>query len=271
MTVKKTILTYAYDSWGAVTFSVTSIKDMAAAVALSFVNPFTYRSYCYDYDIELYYLQSRYYSPEIGRFINTDDTQIAIATQGNILGANLFAYCENNPINDSDPSGYLSLDSLKEALKKAVSTLQKWAATIRKEFKAEAKRFIKIIKYEKGKLSVSVTAASLIIDAVITACSKLPFPSPVSSAFAINSWRIKEAISVGVNCSPSRLNLFLISDLSIHSLSPIRDLTDVNTSSGLMITYCFACFPTTTESFLRFLNLTAEGIERLPSIGITCI
>ena len=103
----QTILTYEYDSWGAVNFSATSMQNMFLAYTLSFVSPFTYRSYCYDYDIELYYLQSRYYSPKIGRFINTDDTQIAIATMGTILGANLFSYCINNPINYNDIFGYL--------------------------------------------------------------------------------------------------------------------------------------------------------------------
>ncbi len=102
----QTIVEYSYDAWGNVTFSESSLQNMTKASTLCFVSPFTYRGYCYDYDIELYYLQSRYYSPEIGRFINTDDTQIAIATQGEILGANLFAYCNNNPINYTDPSGF---------------------------------------------------------------------------------------------------------------------------------------------------------------------
>ena len=107
----QTILNYSYDAWGAVTFSATSMQNMMLAYTLSFVSPFTYRGYCYDYDIELYYLQSRYYSPEIGRFINTDDTQIAIATQGEILGTNLFAYCNNNPVNYEDPTGKIGVES----------------------------------------------------------------------------------------------------------------------------------------------------------------
>lgn len=105
----QTIVTYEYDSWGAVSFSATSMQNLMLAYTLSFVSPFTYRGYCYDYDIELYYLQSRYYSAEMGRFINTDDTQIAIATMGTVLGANLFAYCNNNPINNVDYSGMLTI------------------------------------------------------------------------------------------------------------------------------------------------------------------
>ncbi len=103
----KVIVEYSYDAWGNVTFHETSLQNMTKASTLCFVSPFTYRGYCYDYDIELYYLQSRYYSAEIGRFINTDDTQIAIATMGTALGANLFAYCENNAVNYVDPTGYV--------------------------------------------------------------------------------------------------------------------------------------------------------------------
>ncbi|MBR5320734.1 MAG: hypothetical protein IKU41_02715, partial [Clostridia bacterium] len=99
------IVEYSYDAWGNVTFHETSLQNMTKASTLCFVSPFTYRGYCYDYDIELYYLQSRYYSAEIGRFINTDDTQIAMETLGEILGVNLFAYCYNNPVNYLDTNG----------------------------------------------------------------------------------------------------------------------------------------------------------------------
>ena len=36
------------------------------------VNPFTYRGYVYDTGTSLYYLQSRYYDPNMGRFLNAD-------------------------------------------------------------------------------------------------------------------------------------------------------------------------------------------------------
>lgn len=60
------IASYTYDAWGKVT-SVTGSNT-----AIGELNPFRYRSYYYDSDIQLYYLQSRYYDPEIGRFINLD-------------------------------------------------------------------------------------------------------------------------------------------------------------------------------------------------------
>ena len=50
----------------------------------------------------LYYLESRYYNPEIGRFINADRY---VSTGTGLLGFNMFAYCDNNPVNCVDPSG----------------------------------------------------------------------------------------------------------------------------------------------------------------------
>ena len=56
----------------------------------------------YDTDTGLYYLQSRYYDPKIGRFINADDTAYVDTNSGTPLSTNMFAYCENNQINDND-------------------------------------------------------------------------------------------------------------------------------------------------------------------------
>ncbi|MBQ8183741.1 MAG: hypothetical protein IJ025_07590 [Clostridia bacterium] len=79
-------------------FASTSMTHMTLAAKLSQINPFTYRGYCYDYDIGVYYLQSRYYDPEICRFINADSTDYLGAT-GTLLSYNLFAYCENDGVN----------------------------------------------------------------------------------------------------------------------------------------------------------------------------
>ena len=69
----------------------------------------TRRSYVYDEEIQLYYLQSRYYNPTMGRFINADS--FASTGQG-VLGNNMFAYCNNNPVMHSDPSGELLIEAL---------------------------------------------------------------------------------------------------------------------------------------------------------------
>ena len=96
------IVEYAYDSWGK-PISVTVNNSIYEDIALA--NPLRYRGYVYDNETGLYYLQSRYYDPELCRFISADAYLVA----GNALqGTNMFAYCLNNPVRYSDPSGYLS-------------------------------------------------------------------------------------------------------------------------------------------------------------------
>ena len=86
---------YTYDAWG---------KVLSVTGTIAEINPIRYRSYYYDAETGLYYLQSRYYDPEIGRFISADDTQY-LGASGTALGYNLFGYCENNPVNAADESG----------------------------------------------------------------------------------------------------------------------------------------------------------------------
>ena len=59
---------YTYDAWGN-PLSVTG----AGATTIGQKNPFRYRGYFYDIETGLYYLQSRYYSPKIGRFVCADN------------------------------------------------------------------------------------------------------------------------------------------------------------------------------------------------------
>ena len=85
---------YTYDAWGKL---LTSSGDMAEA------NPIRYRGYYYDTETGFYYVSSRYYDPEVGRWINAD----SLLSQGSVLGNNMFAYCLNNPVNMADTTGEL--------------------------------------------------------------------------------------------------------------------------------------------------------------------
>ena len=85
---------YTYDPYGNI---LTATGTMAE------INPLRYRGYYYDSETGFYYLQSRYYDPAIGRFINADS--YASTGQG-FIGFNMFAYCGNNPANHYDPSGH---------------------------------------------------------------------------------------------------------------------------------------------------------------------
>ena len=87
---------YSYDAWGNHTIKAYN-KTVANA------NPFRYRSYFYDTDTKLYYLQTRYYDPEVGRFLNMD--AVDNADPSTLGGLNLYAYCNNNPVMYVDPTG----------------------------------------------------------------------------------------------------------------------------------------------------------------------
>ena len=90
---------YAYDAYG----NCTVVFSTGNAGIL---NPFRYRGYYFDEDMKLYYLQSRYYDPELGRFINADD--VSYLDPETIHGLNLYTYCLNNPVMGYDPSGKLA-------------------------------------------------------------------------------------------------------------------------------------------------------------------
>ena len=94
------LISYTYDAWGNFT---TTYHDAYTATSHADLNPFHYRGYYYDAELEMYYLQSRYYDPVIGRFINADGQMSGVG--GDMLGYNMFAYCMNNPVNMSDPTG----------------------------------------------------------------------------------------------------------------------------------------------------------------------
>ena len=91
--------TYSYDGWGHILTTGGYDADLAAR------NPLRYRGYYYDSETELYYLQSRYYNPALGRFICADG--YVKTPGGSLLSANMFAYCGNNPVNYEDPTGEL--------------------------------------------------------------------------------------------------------------------------------------------------------------------
>ena len=94
----KLAASYDYDAWGNCT-----VYDSSDA-AIGDLNPLRYRGYYYDAETGFYYLQSRYYDPAICRFINAD----GLFTDG-FIGANLFAYCVNDPVNTVDPTGNFAI------------------------------------------------------------------------------------------------------------------------------------------------------------------
>ncbi len=100
------VASYEYDPWG----KVISVKGSSGAILsleaypnhIAHVNPIRYRGYYYDNETGFYYLQSRYYDPAISRFINADSYG---STGQAFLGTNMFAYCNNNPVDRVDSTG----------------------------------------------------------------------------------------------------------------------------------------------------------------------
>ena len=96
----KIAATYKYDAWGKCTVNNIENEDVGTK------NPFRYKGYYYDRETGLYYLNSRYYSPAFGRFINADTTDV-LGVSGDLYDKNLYAYCDNNPIMRKDAGGQI--------------------------------------------------------------------------------------------------------------------------------------------------------------------
>ena len=88
----------------------TDGNDISDANHIGILNPFRYRGYFYDEETGLYYLKTRYYDPETGRFITIDG--IEYLDPETINGLNLYAYCGNNPVMNVDPTGTFFLTAL---------------------------------------------------------------------------------------------------------------------------------------------------------------
>jgi RHS repeat-associated protein len=97
---------YTYDAWGKCEISVNSTN-----AAIAEINPYRYRGYYFDTETGFYYLQSRYYDPVVGRFVNGDDPQ-QVVLNVSVFSVNLFSYCWNGTIVNADRTGEAFLTAL---------------------------------------------------------------------------------------------------------------------------------------------------------------
>ena len=106
------VVTYVHDAWG----NAISVTGTLAGT-IGAINPYRYKSYYYDAETNLCYLQSRYYDAGVQRFVSADDIEFLGASVG-VYAFNLYSYCENDPINfkDSTGNGILGALILKGAL-----------------------------------------------------------------------------------------------------------------------------------------------------------
>ena len=100
----KTVAEYTYNGWGEI-LNVSNAKGSEIGT----LNPIRYRGYYYDSELNMYYLQSRYYDPVMKRMICADD-EIFIGATNSLLSHNLFTYCENSPVNMVDSNGHAAIN-----------------------------------------------------------------------------------------------------------------------------------------------------------------
>ena len=99
------VVKYKYDAWGKCKVLDATGAEITDNTHIGILNPFRYRSYYFEHGIGLYFLKTRHYDPEIGRFMTIDD--ISYLDPDSINGLNLYAYCLNNPVMMTDDNGCL--------------------------------------------------------------------------------------------------------------------------------------------------------------------
>ena len=129
------VVNYTYDSWGKQLACTGSLAN-----TLGLANPLRYRGYIYDSETGLYYLQSRYYNPEWGRFYNSDDFD---SINNNSILVNKYAYCINDPINLADPFGQDAANPDQLIVKKYWWGIRIWAGYNKAPYVAYAFNMLK--------------------------------------------------------------------------------------------------------------------------------
>jgi RHS repeat-associated protein len=149
---------YSYDEWGKPIETNYTVSNNTTGGKAARANPLRYRGYYYDTETGYYYLQSRYYDPEIGRFINADTPEIAQQSKNEYAGLNLFAYCCNDPVNNCDPTGY----EVKISEKTKKDIIDKYVVYIKKHeyssvYKSSIKNSYSLTKTKNGIYELTAT------------------------------------------------------------------------------------------------------------------
>ncbi len=156
------IAQYTYDEWGKLLEIHTEEEDDEEQLSIAEINPLRYRGYYYDNETGYYYLQSRYYDPELCRFISADSFDYIDADTP--MSVNAYAYCENNPINFSDSTGHdFTWDTLFDILKKCLII-----DFVFPEFRYKPKITLPKVSTKKNNVSKWVSDEGKVIGVVIT-------------------------------------------------------------------------------------------------------
>ena len=156
---------YTYDAFGNHTVLNPNNTPNTTHTFIGNINPIRYRSYYYDTETGFYYLKSRYYDPQVGRFINADSIDEAHDAKGIVNGLNLYSYCNNNPVMNVDEDG------------------RSWLRNIGNWFKNNWKKIV---------VGVAVVVAGAVVTA-LTAGAGTPFMAALGSAL------LSSAVQVGIS------------------------------------------------------------------------
>ena len=151
----QTVARYSYDAWGAC-ISASGTSEIAN------INPFRYRGCYFDMETGYYYLQSRYYDPSTGRFLNADDIKY-LGTTDCSVGFNLFSYCDNNPVNRSDVNGHSWISDRFNDVKNAAKKIAKAVSNTAQKVTATAKTVTTTVK--NAVINTAKNAATTVTNA----------------------------------------------------------------------------------------------------------
>lgn len=170
------VVKYEYDAWGNHGIEVLD----STCETLANLNPFRYRSYYYDTETELYFLKTRYYDPEIGRFMSIDG--IRYLSQKTINGLNLYGYCGNNPVMYVDYDGCFAALAIGALIVFGGAILLLATSDVKptNAMKQEAKDAAKNAKYEIKELDNGQVTVHIKVD---TNDSAQSFDSRVSNIY----------------------------------------------------------------------------------------
>lgn len=189
------VATYSYNEWGEVTVNATGDN-----LAIANLNPLRYRGYFYDSETGYYYLQSRYYDPTICRFINADLPEYASEQKDETAGINIFVYCCNDAVNNSDSTG---LKRIKNTI------IAKWKAVLKaikntvKEIKNHLISYFKEqFVFNAESFSISNTVIATTIDIIIATFVSF-------KVVAAGKTALKKVTKKLIEKSPKKFNKFI--------------------------------------------------------------
>ena len=177
---------YTYDAYGNI--SAHPINDdnlsVIGSALMMILLPQSYRGYTFSFIGEelSYYLGSRFYSPRLGRFLNADDPSY-LGIGDSLVNCNIFAYCNNNPVNDTDPNGHISLNSVKNFFANIISTLKN---NINNYLQSQ-------FSIKNGVLSISTNTITIVINTIIASfcAGKIVNASSSVLSYVLNRYKEK--------------------------------------------------------------------------------